>query len=311
MGHIVRYYIAGLYRELGEKPIFLWAQAIAFKVLIALVPMLLLATGILGLFLRADRSFFYIEGAIRDLFPAYGADQLVEFLSSLQDTGSQFTIIGAVGIVITSVTLFTTLRTSLGFIFAEDWHERRTFLYGYLFDLQMAVQTGLLLLASIGLTVFMQTAGNVGLGRIGMGGTWTSEVWTTAVQSLLFLVPIALSAGMFFQLFWFIPKPRPPKQAALAGALAAAVLWEAAKIGVTLYATQFGVDGGWQSALGDTFLLILLVVLWAYYSALVLCLGALVALLYERSHRDRPNRGQVPEMCVATASTELITHVPE
>lgn len=311
MGHLVRYYIAGLYRELWEKPIFLWAQAVAFKVLIALVPILLLATGVLGLFLRADRSFFYIERAIRDLFPTYGADELVEFLSSLQDTGSQFTIIGAVGIVITSVTLFTTMRTALGHIFSEDWHEQRTLVRGYLFDLQMAVQTGTLLLASIGLTVFMQTVGNVGLGRMGMGGTWTSGVWTAAVQTLLFLLPIAISVVMFFQLFWFIPKPRPPKAAAFAGALTAAVLWEAAKIGVTVYATQFGIDGGWQSALGDTFLLILLVVLWAYYSGLVLCLGALIALLYERSQRDRPSRGPVQEIQVDSASTELTTYVPE
>lgn len=311
MGNFVRYYIAGLYRELWEKPIFLWAQAVAFKVLIALVPILLLGTGILGLFLRADRSFFYIERAIRDLFPEYGADELVEFLSSLQDTGSQFTIIGAIGIVITSVTLFTTLRTALGHIFSEDWHEQRSLLQGYLFDFQMALQTGVLLLASIGMTVFMQTAGSVGLGQIGMGGTWTSAVWTSAVQTLLFLLPIVISAGMFFQLYWFIPKPRPPMRAALAGAVTAAILWEAAKIGVTAYATQFGVIGGWQSALGDTFLLILLVVLWAYYSGLVLCLGALVALLYERSHRDRPDRGGSQEIQVDTASTELTTHVPE
>ena len=157
----------------------------------------------------------------------------------------------------------------------------------------------------------MQTVGNVGLGRMGMGGTWTSEVWTTVVQTLLFLLPIAISAVMFFQLYWFIPKPRPPKRAALAGALTAAVLWEAAKIGVTAYATQFGIVGGWQSALGDTFLLILLVVLWAYYSGLVLCLGALIALLYERSSRDRPNRGPVQEIHVDSASTELTTHVTE
>lgn len=312
MSQLVQYYIRGLYRELWEKPIFLWAQAVAFKVLIALVPILLLATGVLGLFLRADRSFFYIERVIRDLFPSYGADELVAFLANLQDSGSQFTILGAIGIIVTSVTLFTTLRTVLGHIFSEDWHEQRSLLQGYLFDFQMALQTGFLLLGSIGLTIFMQTVGNAGLGEIGMDGTWVSEVWTSVVRASLLVLPAVLSTAMFFQLYWFIPKPRPPKRSAFAGAVTAALLWESAKIGLTAYATQFGIDGGWQSALGDTFLLILLVVIWAYYSGLVLCLGALVALLYERIHRDAPDRGKPPaEIVVSTPSTELSTHAPE
>ncbi|NNE71784.1 MAG: YihY/virulence factor BrkB family protein [Rhodothermales bacterium] len=312
MGQLITYYLRGLYRELFEKPIFLWAQAVAFKVLIALVPLVLLATGVLGLFLRADRTFFYIERVIRDLVPTYGADELVTFLSGLEASGSQFTILGVLGIAITSLTLFTTLRTVLGHIFDEDWHEQRTLLQGYAFDFQMAVQTGFLLLGSIGITIFMQTVGSSGPGYVGLDGTWVSEGLSGGVQALLLILPAVLSTVMFFQLYWFIPKPRPPKRAAFAGALAASLLWEAAKVGLTVYASQFGLEGGWQTALGDTFMLILLVVIWAYYSGLVLCLGALVALLYERHHRIGPDReDHAMEMAVETASTELKTHVPE
>ena len=308
MGTYVRYYLNGLYREVRDKPVFLWAQAVAFKVLITLVPFLLLGTGVIGLFLQADRPFLYAERLIRDVFPAYGADDLVTFLSTLQNSSGRFTAIGSLGLVITSVTLFTTLRTVLGHVFSEDWHEQRSILGGYLFDLRMALQTGVLLLASIGLTLFMQTVGSVGLQRVGMEGTWLAELWTSAAQTGLLLLPLVISMAMFFQLYWFIPKPRPPKRAAVAGAVTAAVLWESAKLGMTTYASTVGFASGWASALGDTFLLILLVVLWAYYSGLVLSLGALIALLYERLHRTGPDRGVSAEIRVDTASTEMVTH---
>ena len=301
----IRYYLDGLYRELWRKPIFLWAQAIAFKVLLAIVPLLLLGTGILGQVLRQQRPFAYVEGVVRNLFPEYGADQLVAFLSGLQDAGGRFTLIGALGMVVTSVTLFTTLRIVLGHIFSEEWHQQRTALRGYLFDLQMAVQTGVLLLSSIGVTVFIQTADPAGVEQL--DSAFVTRTWDWIAQGSLYALPVLLTVTMFFQLYWFIPIPKPPKRAALAGAVVGALLWEAAKIGVTEYAARFGVEGGWQSALGDTFLLVILIVLWAYYSGLVLNMGAIVALLYERAHRETvPHH---PTRIVETASTEVSANV--
>ncbi|MFT5143324.1 MAG: membrane protein [Rhodothermales bacterium] len=310
MGSVLRYYISGLYRELGEKPIFLWAQAVAFKVLIALVPILLLATGVFGFVLKSERPFQYVGRALREVFPAYGADELVAFLSTIQASSGRFTILGAIGIILASVTLFTTLRSVLGHIFSEDWHEQRTPLRGYLFDLRMAGQTGVLLLASVAVTVFMQTEGNLALTLIGMQGTWVSELWTSVAQISLLVLPFALSAAMFFQLYWFIPIPRPPRRAAFVGAMTGALLWELAKIGITSYAGAFGLRNGWQSALDETFLLIILIVLWAYYSGLILSLGALVALLYERMHREPPSH-DAGTITVETASSEMKTHVPD
>ncbi len=50
--HTLAYYAGGLYREINRKDVFLWAQAIAFKVLITIVPVVILATGIFGQMLK-------------------------------------------------------------------------------------------------------------------------------------------------------------------------------------------------------------------------------------------------------------------
>ena len=64
-----RYYGAGLYRQLNKKNIFLWSQAIAFKVLITVVPVVILATGILAEIL--EQGDHKPDGAWRDAVKAF------------------------------------------------------------------------------------------------------------------------------------------------------------------------------------------------------------------------------------------------
>lgn len=293
-----RYYIRGVVRQLYQKEVFLWAQAIAFKVLITLVPIVILGTGLFGRVLRQERPFAYVERVVRDFVPAYGADRLVGFLGQLQGASTALTIIGVATLVVTATTLFTTLRIVLANIFREDWHSSRPVLRGYLFDLRMAIQVGLFFLASIGLTVVAQTMGPPGisaLADIGIGTGWLQTLWDGAVHGLSVGLPFLMSVGMFFQLLWFTPIPRPPKRSALAGSLVGALLWEAAKHGFTAYATRMGsFDSGFLSLLGDTFVLVILLLFWAYYSGLVLCMGAIITLLYEARHRRRQKNGEIP-----------------
>lgn len=287
----LRYYLRGLFRQLYEKDVFLWAQAIAFKVLITLVPIVILGTGLLGRVLQGERPFRYVEQLIRDFVPAYGADRLIGFLGQLQGASTALTIIGGAGLLITSMTLFTTFRIVLANIFREDWHSTRSLFRGYVFDLRMALQVGLFFVLSIGLTVLVQALGPAGiavLADIGLDPGWLNSLWNGAVHGLSLGLPFLLSVGMFFQLLWFTPIPRPPKRSALTGALVGAALWEIAKSGFTAYATHIGgFEAGFVSLLGDTFLLVILLVFWAYYSGLVLCIAAIVTLLYEAMHRQR------------------------
>jgi len=292
------YYVRGLFRQLYEKEIFLWSQAIAFKVLITLVPTVILGTGVLGRVLRQERPFAYVERVVRDIVPDYGADRLVGFLGQLQGASTALTIIGVATLLVTVVTLFTTLRIVLANIFREDWHSSRSLLHGYLFDLRMALQAGLFFLGSVGLTVIVQTTGTPGvnlLDDVGVGTNWLRALWDAAVHGFSVGLPYLLSVGMFFQLLWFTPIPRPPKRSALAGALFGALLWEAAKGGFTAYATRMGsFEAGFLSLLGDTFVLVILLLFWAYFSGLVLCTGAIVTLLYEARHRSRKEALELP-----------------
>ena len=290
-----RYYGRGLYRQLHGKNIFLWSQAIAFKVLITVVPVIILATGILATpalsrFLEQEESFSTVATFIQNFLPPDQSDRLIAFLRDFAGSGNALTLIGGLALVLSALTLFTTLRVVVSKLFQEDWHKDRSILGGYLFDLRMVVQVGLLFLLSIGLTVAVQTLGDAMLVVFEPVGLY--PLWQWMVRILALLVPFLITTAMFFQLYYFIPKPHPPPRSTLFGALFSAILWEAAKSAFTLFAQYAGrydryTGDGAEGVLGSTFGLIIAFVFWVYYSGLVLCLGGIMVLLHEKQHRSR------------------------
>lgn len=285
-----RYYGTGLYRQLYRKNIFLWSQAIAFKVLVAVIPLVILATGVLGVILERATIFATVAAYVQNFFPADQHQQVLVFLARLTRAGGTLTIIGVLALLFSGLTLMTTLRVVVGNVFQEQWHEERSLLGGYGFDLRMVGQVGLLFLLTLGLTVAVQRLDKAGFDVI--EGTGFGFLWTGVFKIVAVLLPLLITVVMFFQLFYFVPKPHPPKRSAFFGAMTSAVLWEGAKFAFTLYAQRVGnfdrySGEGTGDPLGSTIVLIIAFVFWVYYSGIVLCLGAVMGLLHEKRHRNR------------------------
>ncbi len=295
----VRYYGTGIIQIWKAQNITIAAQAIGFKILITLVPTVILGTGILGQVLRRDRSFAAVEALVRDFLPAYQSDQLMVFLDALQSASGTLTYIGGFSLFVFAITLFTTLRTILHDIFPLEV-KRYQIAHGYLLDVRMVLQVGLLFLLSMGISLALQTlnaSGEAFLVQLGIDQVWIRSGWRTLFQWMGLLLPFVLSTAMFFQLFYFIPQPHPPARSALFGSLVTAILWEVAKAGFTFYATHVGTferysdtsaqDG--LTVLGDAFGLMVTFVVWSYYSGLVFVIGAVLAHLHaQRSRPEHP-----------------------
>ena len=278
------YYGLGLYLELSEKNVFLWAQAIAFKVLVTIVPIVILATGIIGRVLQGEDAFAAVTRFIRELLPGSQSQQLIDFLTQLQDASATIVGIGGIGLFLSAMSLFITLRIAVSNAFEQDWHQQRSLLRGYLFDARMVIQVGVLFLLTVGLSVSLPSFVNdVIIGQLLEHEQWVQWLWGQAIWITGLLLPLLLTTAMFFQLYYLVPQPSPRKRSALAGALLAAVLWESAKQAFTYYATYVGYGTGTE-ALGSTFGLIVAFVFWVYFSGVVLMIGAVVASLREHRH---------------------------
>lgn len=297
----VRYYLSGIVKRAIEVPIFIWAQAIAFKVLVTILPLILIATGIFGLVLRQENPFDTVAGYLRTFLPAGPNESLVTLLYQLQEASSTITIFGGIFLFVTVVTLFSALRyiiaTAIG-----DRHTYRSILGGYVFDLRMVVQVGLLFLLSFALTFalnYLSTESTAVLARIGFDPDMLKKGWRIVLRIVTILVPYGISLLMFVQLFYFIPRPSPPSRSAFFGATVSAVLFEIAKNGFAIYATYTGTFSRYASGesdaalggLGGIFGLLLAFVFWVYFSGLVLIIGAIMTGLHE--HRHQPKRSRL------------------
>lgn len=282
----LRYYLHGLLKELDRAEIFLWSQAIAFKALVTTVPLLILGTGLVGQLLQRQRPFETVANLVRGFLPDYESDRVIGFIHDLQQSGDTLTIIGVLALLISAMTLFSTLRIVIQNIFREDWHTSRTILMGYVFDLRMVAQVGVLFILTVALAIATQAIGAFGSEMTtSLSISALSTGWRYFYNTLGVLVTFLVTTAMFFQLYFFIPKPRPPWKGALAGAVSASLLWEIAKWSFTLYATRWGRFDHGVDTIADTFGLLIAFVLWAYFSGLVLNIGGLIALLYDKKHR--------------------------
>jgi membrane protein len=298
----VQYYGLGLYLELSSKNVFLWAQAIAFKVLVTIVPIVILGTGIIGRILRGKDAFAAVSRFIRELLPGSQSQQLIDFLTQLQDVSATIVGIGGIGLFLSAMSLFITLRIAVSNAFEQTWHEQRSLLRGYLFDTRMVVQVGILFIMTVGLSVFIPPFVNdVLLGQIIGEAQWLQWIWAHTVWLTGLLLPLLLTTAMFFQLYYLVPKPHPRRRSALVGAVLAAVLWESAKQAFTFYATYVGYGTGTE-ALGNTFGLIVAFVFWVYFSGIVLMIGAVVASL--REHRY-VTAGELPQVNLSPEISSL------
>jgi len=289
-----RYYAGGLWKRLNTDPVFIWAQAIAFKVLITILPLILIATGVFGLVLRQEDPFQTVADALRSFLPPGQSSPLIDLLSRLQEASPTLTILGVSVLLLTVVTLFSVLRYVVGTAMGSGRHRYRSILHGYLFDARMAVQVGLLFLLSFLLTVAVASVNAIGgeaLVEWGLDAEILRYGQRAALRVASFAVPFVLSLAMFAQLFYFIPRPRPPSTSAIFGASITALLFEAAKNAFALYATWFGRFRTGDEALSSVFWLLIVFVLWVYFSGLVLIVGAMMTSLHEQ--RNRPERGRL------------------
>lgn len=285
----VQYYLRGLYRELTAKNVFLWAQAIAFKVLVTIVPIVILGTGILGRILQEKDAFAAVEGFIRSLLPRSQSNDLITFLGQVESASGTIVGLGGLGLFLSAMSLFITLRIAVSNAFEQNWHDERTLIWGYMFDVRMVLQVGLLFLLTVGLSVFLPSFfNNVVLNEIAHGTRWLRWGWNNTIYMIGLFLPLLITTAMFFQLYYLVPQPHPRKRSALSGAIIAALLWEVTKQAFTYYATyvgqfdQYGVEG--LSALGNAFGLIIAFVFWVYFSSILLMLGAIISSLHEHRH---------------------------
>ena len=259
-------------QELGKDNASHLAAGVAYYAFLSLFPLLLGLIALFGLFLPAET----IQKELFDFFEHNlpGAIDMLE--QNIEDVIRLRGAIGAVSLVL----LFWSASAMFGAISrtinrAYDVYRDRPFLVRKLRDITMALGTALLFLLSIGSTALFSI----------MRITDMPELSTFVDIGIRFL-GFLFSFAIFLLLYKFIPNTKTFWRYVWPGALLAATFFEIAKTLFVFYLDHFA---SYELVYGSVASIIILLV-WIYYSAFIIILGAEFSAEYGRM-REGVSRG--------------------
>ena len=245
------------------------AAAISYYVLFSLFPLVIFSVGILGIVLRDEQLQTDIVDAIMETIPLSQEEGRNDVTNALQQVAkTQTSALGFLGLIVlgwSGSAMFGVVRSSLN----DVYHVRsRPIVTQKLLDLAWVLAFAPFWIASVFATSALRLARSKSedLAFFGdfaesLGGGW----WIAST-----LLPIVLSFLAFFFAYWLIPARRIQPKYIVPGAIFAAVLFEAVKIGFNVYIENFTEYNLIFGSLGA----VIAFLFWVYLSANILLLGA-------------------------------------
>jgi membrane protein len=277
IGWTLRDYSKRVWDNSGEDNIFFLAGGIAFNILLAAVPFVLLFASGLGYLLdqSAEASSAEVNDIVyRFLPPSPAGEQLGRILVDIIKSRQALGIYSVIGFIWFSTRLFGSLRSVLAQIFDID--SDRGIVAGKIFDVQITIVSSLLLVAYTALNAYLALATTRGLLLLGQLGL-RQDMMGALEYNIGQIVSFMFIALMFFSLYKFLPNRRIRWQTALIASLFTSLLLELAKRGFGGYVKSFNPG----SLYSGTLAALIIVVVWVYYAAMIFILGGEVAQVYE------------------------------
>ena len=268
----VRDFVRRVYKSAEEDNVFFMAGAIAFNVLVAIVPLILAALGVAGLMVRARSADpgSFILNYINEVLPgALGAvneafmENLRAGLNDLIQQSSGLLSLSTLFFIWVATRLVGTLRTALREIF--DINQDRGIIKGKIFDIKMVIAAGTLLAINVALTVVVNILASYGVDILGIDMTRFQQYDGLYASAVAFLS----IWFMFVLIYRYLPARRIQWRIAVIAATFTGVFFELTKAAFTWYV---GSVANYSSAYGN-FATIIVLFLWVYYMAVIFIIG--------------------------------------
>lgn len=280
LGWTTKDYLKRIWDNSAEDNVLFLAGGIAFNILLAALPFILLL--IAGLTFLLPKLFNVgpeqaVHAFIDRLMPlqsASGGSTVHSVLTDVMKTRSTVPIYSALLFVWLSTRLFGSLRTALADVF--DIENERSIIRGKIFDVKITVVATILFVASTVVSTYLALGTTSGLNvllELGLRkDVMTSlEYWIGRGLAFVFITM------MFFALYKYLPVRKVRTRTALLGSVFSGVLFELAK---SVFRVVVGALNP-QSIYSGTIAALVIVVVWTYYAALIFLIGGEVGQVYE------------------------------
>ncbi len=290
----LRHYLGGLYHRTDEHHVFLLAGGLAFSLFVCIVPFILIIFAVLGIVLEAtplDSLEREIASYIDKFIPYEQSASFVKeiiltrlqgFLDEVRNYKSVALYVGVVGLLFTASGLFSSMKTILNRVYKVDTGKH--VVIAKLRDFGMILLVLLFFLVSTTslplLEIVKDSANKI---------KFLEFFRLSFVQNISFrAISFAIVFIVFFTVYYLVPYKKLSKKTIAVSALWATLLWEIAKQAFGYYVTNFAS----LTRIYGTYVLLIVVVFWIYYSSITFILGAEIGQLYrERWAQLRKSSG--------------------
>jgi membrane protein len=259
----------------------LWAAALAYYTAFSLAPLLVIAIAIAGAVFGQEAARGEVVGQIQGLVGKQGAEAIQAMLQNTQQPGSGgvvATVVGIGALLLGASGVFGQLQDAMNTIWGvqpKPGRGIRFMLQNRFMSFAMVLVIGFLLLVSLvlsaGLAAFSAFVGHL------------FPEFAILGQILNFVISFGVMIVLFALIYKVMPDVKVPWRFLWTGAIVTALLFNIGKFLIGLYLGSGSVSSTYNAAasLG-------IILLWVYYSAQILLIGAEFTKVY--AYRYGPHR---------------------
>jgi membrane protein len=253
------------------------SAALSYYTIFSLPPLLIIIISLGGIFFGADAVEGKIFGQINGLVGNGPALQIQEIIKNVKLLNGNVlaTIIGFVILIIGASGVFDEIQNSINFIWGikvKPKHGFIKFLYNRLMSFSMIGSVGFLLLVGLIVNSFVDVLNN----HLAINFPKDSILLFYFINTLIVFMIITL---LFSLIFRTLPDGKIAIRDCIIGASFTAFLFMIGKFAIGFYLRNYNIASIYGAA-GS----IILVLVWVYYSAIILYFGAEFTKVYAHTH---------------------------
>jgi membrane protein len=257
------------YKEMNEDHVMAFAGNLTYKALFAVFPFFTFLLSLLGIFNATDlvkTTVNKLSGVMPEAATTFVEDQLLGITQSQAESAFTFGAIISIALALWGVSgAFRSVMEAMNVMYSVE--EDRPFWKVYGLSIFMSLAVVVLLVGSLVLVVFGESIGVAVADIVGLGSVfatvWSILQWPVVACVVLFA---------FSLVYYFAPAARQRFRWISPGSIIAFVFWLIFSLLFSLYASTLG--GKSYSETYGSLAGIIVLMLYVYYSALIMLVGA-------------------------------------
>jgi membrane protein len=270
--------------EFMDDNVMKYGASLSYYTVFSLAPMLIIIIGICGLLFGRDAVQGQVYGEIKDLVGAAAAIQIQDTIKNIHLTRDTpvATVVSLIILLIGGTGIFGEIQDSLNRIWGLKIKTKKTWwklILSRLLSFSIIICFGFVLMVSLVLNALIAIIGD----RLNNLISGTGKVFIPVIDHL---VTFTITTLLFAVIFKVLPDAKIKWKDVTIGAFITAILFTLGRVGIGFYlgrsdmATIYGAAGS-----------VVIIMVWAYYSSVILYLGAEVTKVYATQYggKIQPN----------------------